>query len=90
MIFVIILAINFIDLFDNYRKENGQREDDKIFANMYIFRAFFHVKLKNRSRLGTKQVFPILTNKNNEQTDHFSVFLPRQRLKRSLVIAFCP
>ena len=37
-----------------------------------------------------KYLFPILTNKNNEETDNFEeVLLPRQRLKLSPLVREC-
>ena len=60
-----------------------------MFANIPIFRAFVHIKLKNCSTFAIKQLFPILTNKNNEETDHFTeVFGPSSLLSVNVSMSF--
>ena len=60
-----------------------------MFANITIFRVFVHLKPKNCSTFAIKQLFPILTNKNNEETDHFKeVFHPSSLLTVNVSVSF--
>ena len=48
---------------------------------------FLHIKLKNCSILVTKQLFTILINKNNKETDHFEkVFSLKTVMKTTLFV----
>ena len=93
---LIVISYRFFQFVRQYYHRKKKKDDNKMIRFLLTSyplhpRIFFCITVKKKFfMLVIRQVFPILINKNNEETDHFEeAFFPRQQQKRLLFAHEC-